>query len=231
VVIDHPWTGHRSAVEGPASQHPIRIAVLNDYPVVVAGVTAMLAPFCDRVQVVQRGTDHQVREDLDLVLYDTFGVADHAPVEIGSLLQRTPAPLVVFSWITDPVLVRQSLEAGAAGFLAKTMSPEQLVASLEKIHAGAVIAPPTARDGARRGHPAWPGAEFGLTPRESEIVALIARGLSNRDIADRSYLSINSVKTYIRTAYRKMGVKTRPQAVLWLVRHGFDPESRATEHV
>ena len=57
--------------------------------------------------------------------------------------------------------------------------------------------------------------------REAEIIALITQGHTNLDIAERSHLSINSVKTYIRTAYRKMGVERRPQAVLWGVRHGF----------
>ena len=61
----------------------------------------------------------------------------------------------------------------------------------------------------------------GLTCREAEVVALITQGLSNAEIARRSYLSINSVKSYIRTAYRKMGVTTRSEAVLWGVGYGF----------
>jgi NarL family two-component system response regulator LiaR len=218
-------------VGGQGSRHPIRIAVLNDYPVVIAGVRAMLAPYRDRVEVVERSTDDDVPDDVDLVLYDTYGVADHAPTEVCAILRDGWARLVVFSWTTDPELVQQALDAGAAGFLAKSASPAQLVDRLEEIRDGAVVTP--ARPGERvntRGYD-WPGAEHGLTPRESEIVALIARGLSNRDIAERSYLSINSVKTYIRTAYRKMGVKTRPQAVLWLVRNGFDPEGRTHERV
>ena len=61
----------------------------------------------------------------------------------------------------------------------------------------------------------------GLSQRESEIVALIAQGLSNAEVASRAYLSINSVKTHIRSAYRKMGVASRTQAVLWATEHGF----------
>ncbi len=53
---------------------------------------------------------------------------------------------------------------------------------------------------------------------------LITQGLSNQEIADRSYLSINSVKTYIRTAYRKIGVTRRSQAVVWGMKHGFEPD-------
>ena len=66
--------------------------------------------------------------------------------------------------------------------------------------------------------------------REAEIIALITRGLSNKDIAARCFLSINSVKSYIRSAYRRMGVTSRSQAVLWGVRHGMamEPPSRTT---
>ena len=71
-------------------------------------------------------------------------------------------------------------------------------------------------------------ARAGLSPREAEIIALITQGLSNQEIADRAYLSINSVKTYIRSAYRKMDVTTRSQAVLWGVENGFKPDTLRT---
>ena len=70
----------------------------------------------------------------------------------------------------------------------------------------------------------WPGRDHGLTAREAEVLALITQGLSNQEIADRTYLTINSVKTYIRTAYRKIGVTRRAQAVGWGMRHGFEPD-------
>ena len=60
-----------------------------------------------------------------------------------------------------------------------------------------------------------------LSPRETEVLQMITEGLSNDEIARRLYLSINSVKTYIRTAYRKIGVTRRPQAVLWGVQQGW----------
>lgn len=63
------------------------------------------------------------------------------------------------------------------------------------------------------------GIEQGLTRREAEMLGLIARGLSNQEIADAAFLSINSVKTHIRTAYRKLGVTRRSQAVGWVIRH------------
>ena len=74
----------------------------------------------------------------------------------------------------------------------------------------------------------WPGREIGLTQRESEVLALITQGLTNQEIADKAYISINSVKTYVRTAYRKIGVSRRAQAVSWGMDHGFRPQRART---
>lgn len=70
----------------------------------------------------------------------------------------------------------------------------------------------------------WPGREEGLTQREAEVLALIVQGLSNADIAVRAHLSPNSVKTYIRSCYRRIGASSRTQAVLWGIDHGFRPD-------
>ncbi|WP_311201065.1 response regulator transcription factor [Dietzia cinnamea] len=72
----------------------------------------------------------------------------------------------------------------------------------------------------------WPAKETGLSPREAEVIGLIVQGLSNKDIAAQCYLSTNSVKTFIRSAYRKMGVSTRAQAVAWGIDHGLKPDRR-----
>jgi DNA-binding NarL/FixJ family response regulator len=67
------------------------------------------------------------------------------------------------------------------------------------------------------------GEEVGLTPRESEVLRCLSLGLTNQQIADRCYLSVNSVKSYIRSAYRRIGVTSRSQAVVWCIQHGFEP--------
>ena len=63
-----------------------------------------------------------------------------------------------------------------------------------------------------------------MTDREGEILALVTQGKSNAEVAELTYLSPNTVKSYIRTTYRKIGVASRTQAVLWGVRHGFTPD-------
>ena len=108
---------------------------------------------------------------------------------------------------------------GADGVLSKALIPEELVGALERIRDGEILMLGGAQDAESSG--TWPAQVFGLTEREAGILALITQGLRNEEIADRSHLSINTVKSYIRSAYRKMGVESRSQAILWGVDHGF----------
>jgi NarL family two-component system response regulator LiaR len=100
------------------------------------------------------------------------------------------------------------------------------VEAIQAVHAGDVVTPPTGEASDVLPATDWPGHDAGLSAREAEILALITQGLSNREIAERSYLSINSVKTYIRAAYRKVGVTRRSQAIVWGLTHGFDVHDR-----
>ncbi|MCD4534379.1 response regulator transcription factor [Nocardioides sp. cx-169] len=77
----------------------------------------------------------------------------------------------------------------------------------------------------------WPGRRHDLSDREAEVLALIAEGLSNKEIGATVFRSVNSIKTYIRTTYRKIGVHTRSQAVRWAMENGFAPRpSRRVVH-
>jgi DNA-binding NarL/FixJ family response regulator len=203
---------------------PVRVAVVNDYVLVVVGVAALLEPFRDRIQVVELDSGMPVIEDVDVILYDTFGQVQGKGVDVDALVDGSRAKVVIYSWNLHGELVNDSLRAGAAAYLSKGLDAEALVEAIEKVHAGERLVPAGGGTVNPRAESSWPGKEHGLTVREAEIVALITQGLSNQEIAERSYLSINSVKTYIRTAYRKMGVERRSQAVLWGIRHGFEPD-------
>lgn len=204
---------------------PLRVSILNDYAIVVAGLAAVLEPFADRITVVEMVSGLPPARDVDLVLYDTFGQMQGSAIDVPAALGTgTRAKLVIYSWNLDPRLVEESLAVGASAYLSKALKAEELVGALEAIHRGARRVPDGKGAVAPRAELAWPGQAEGLSPRESEIIALITQGLTNQDIAARSFLSINSVKTYIRTAYRKMGVQRRPQAILWGLRHGFAPD-------
>lgn len=131
--------------------------------------------------------------------------------------------VVVFTWSLQPHLVALAFERGAAGYLSKSLSAEEIVTALERVYAGEQVrALGNERDGDSR--PAtWLVRDHGLSHREAEVLALITQGLSNQEIADRCYLSINSIKTYIRTAYQKIGVSRRTQAIGWAIDNGLDP--------
>ena len=125
-------------------------------------------------------------------------------------------------------LVAEALRRGAAGYLSKTLDGAGLADAVVKVASGERVLPGDRANGIEHG--AWPGQEHGLSAREAEMMALITQGFSNAEIAERSYLSINSVKTYIRTAYRKLGLSRRSQAVRWGLEHGFlPPEPRRTD--
>jgi DNA-binding NarL/FixJ family response regulator len=138
--------------------------------------------------------------------------------------------VVVYTWNFHPDLVKSACDRGVHGYLSKALPAREFVAALEAIHAGKiVINEPPARARSVTGLN-WPGRTEGLTDRESEILALITQGKNNAEVAELTFLSPNTVKSYIRTIYRKIGVASRTQAVLWGVAHGFTPDHHRIEH-
>ena len=218
-------------MSGP--RRPVQLGVVNDFAIVAAGVTALLAPFREVVEVREYVGVLPSGGHLDVVLYDTFGRPDPA-ARLSEVVDATGAQVLVYAWAVHPDQLRVAMRAGAVGFLPKTASSRTILDTVLAAASGRPV-PAPALDPESEAMEAYPGQHHGLTARESEIVALIVAGLSNQEVADTCYLSINSVKTYIRTAYRRMGVTSRAQAVLWGLDHGFrpaDPQAmrRAPQH-
>ena len=216
-----------SAVDyaAPGVSKPVRLAILNDYDIVVAGTAAVLAPFADRVEVVELDVRLPVISDVDVILFDSFAHAQGDSIAIRRIVSAgardKDADLMVFSWNTDERLVTRAINAGASGYLHKGVTAEELVSAIEAVSRGEQVLP-AGQDADTFG--SWPGQADGLSAREAEVLALICQGLSNQDIAERVFLGMNTIKTYIRTGYRKIGVTSRTQAVLWGIEHGFEPD-------
>jgi len=204
----------------------LRLAIVDDYAVVVAGVAAFLA--AEQIDVVETGASQAVLSDVDVVLYDTFGQVQGQGIDLQDFVRDSGAQVVVYSWNVQPQMVEQAVAAGARGYLSKVLTGPQVVDALRRVVAGEVVVLTGNEETSVGGAGDWPGRSVGLSPREAEVIALIAQGLSNQDIADRVYLSINSIKSYVRSAYRKMGVTTRSQAVLWALDNGFRPDTLRT---
>ena len=215
----------------PADAAPVRVALIDDYDVVLVGVAHMLDPYRDRVLIVEIDATTDLHDVADIALYDSFAQPESDHEEIRILVDSPRAHrVVVYTWNFHPDLVESARAQGAHGYLSKTLPARELVAALEAIHAGAeVVSEPPPRSRSAPGLD-WPGRGEGLTDREAEILALITQGKNNAEVAALTYLSPNTVKSYIRTIYRKIEVGSRTQAVLWGVRHGFTPDHHRIDH-
>ncbi|MCW2816442.1 MAG: response regulator transcription factor [Nocardioides sp.] len=178
--------------------YPVRVSV-SVPEVVRAGLVALLEPHQDRIELlddVARGRAHVDVFDPD---------SEAAAVDPG-------CPRVALTWDTAAPARARAQALGAVRVLPLSIGVSDLLLTVEQVHRSLPGTP-------------VPGESHhdevgGLSPRERDVVSGICRGLSNAEIADDLYLSVNSVKTYIRTAYRKMGVSSRSQAVLWGLAHG-----------
>ncbi|MCD6640230.1 MAG: response regulator transcription factor [Nocardioides sp.] len=185
---------------------PVRVALVHDSRVVHAGLRHMLAPYSHRVMVLQ-GKDSVKVAQAHLVL--------HGDVRPEQFTRLTPSTMEVLytSW-PRPDIVQAAVKRGAAGVAIKDWTGYQLVSAIER----SVV-------GSGAGTLAEPGAEppgASLSPRERELLTLVAQGHSNEEVAEMMSVSVNSVKSYIRSAYRKIGVTRRTQAVLWALDHDLD---------
>src|SRR4029079_2019106 len=131
--------------------------------------------------------------------------------------------VVGFSWETRASCMAAALQHCYTGVVAKSLSGPDLVLALEAVAAvtGVAVAPRHPRAADDEVEVVWPGDDQALTARECEVIGLITHGVANAEIAELLHLSINSVKSYIRSAYRKIEASSRAQAVLWGVEHGF----------
>ncbi len=210
---------------------PITVALVDDYDVVVIGVANMLEQYRDRVVVAEIDTNQPVSDEVDIVLYDSFAQPESDHEEIRILVENPRARrVVVYTWNFDPALIESARRQGVHGYLSKALPARDLVAALEAVHAGEMVVSNPPRRARSASGLNWPGRAEGLTDRESEVLALITQGKSNAEVAALMYLSPNTVKSYIRTIYRKINVASRTQAVLWGVENGFTPDHHRIEH-
>ncbi|MDT0212739.1 response regulator transcription factor [Rothia sp. ARF10] len=206
-------------------QQPVVTVAVVDHELVCLGVRSMLARFADRIHVVPLEPGHSPSAPVDVVLHDAFSPVELPGPDLEGLVEDPlVGAVVLYSWSVNPSVIQAARRRGATAVLPKSLDSTRLADALCLVHRGE---PRAATDEGGQSTEAperpWPGKEVGLTPREAEVVALVATGLSNAQIAEDLHLSLNSVKSYLRSAYRTMGVSTRSQAVLWGIDHGMAP--------
>lgn len=221
------------------SAPPIRVLVADDQALIREGLETLLS-FSPGIEVVGAAGDGEEAVRLaaerrpDVVLMDLKmprcdGV--EATRRIGAAHPGTR--VVVLTTYADDDSIFAALEAGAMGYLTKDAGAKEIAQAIRTVHAGDALldpavqarvlrqlrgaAPPPPMPPAARPSPALPD---GLTAREAEVLALIAQGLNNQEIAGRLVVSEATVKTHINNLFGKIGARDRAQAVVYAVRHG-----------
>lgn len=182
------------------------MGVVYSQEILGRGLVAMLSDHPNRATLVPVA-------EADVILYDVLGVHRTNGADLEHLVRHSQSVILAVSRDLRPDLRARAIAAGAHGWISMSVDS---IALVEAVEAAAEGRPLPGQDDRL-------GESADLTAREVEVLALITQGLTNQEIADRLYLSINSVKTYIRTAYAKIGAHSRSQAVAWCLQLGFAP--------
>jgi DNA-binding NarL/FixJ family response regulator len=199
----------------------ISVLIVDDHPVVRQGLRALLDVQDDIVVAGEAGDGPaalslatSLRPDivlLDLKMPGMDGFAMLEPLRAAGLR------VLVLTSATEPSAAAQAVRAGAAGVLYKDIDPDALVRAIRSVRDGNVLLAPEALGSLVRG-----SRVDTLTPREREVLAAIAEGRSNREIARSLRVSEKTVKAHVSSVLAKLGVQDRTQAAVYAVRNGGD---------
>ncbi|MCC9178753.1 response regulator [Arthrobacter sp. zg-Y750] len=213
---------------------PTRVLVCDDQPLIRTGFATIIGAQPD-MEVVGECGDGRAAVDLARQLLPDVVVMDirmpqldgiEATRALAGAGVSIPVKVLVVTTFNLDEYVYEALRAGASGFLLKDAPPAQLLSGIRTVASGAaLLAPEVTRQlvgrYAERIRPAGSAtADSGLTPREREVLQLIAAGLSNAEIAAALVISSETVKTFVSRILAKLGLRDRVQAVVYAYRHG-----------
>jgi DNA-binding NarL/FixJ family response regulator len=204
---------------------PISVLIVDDHPVVRRGLRVLLE-VQDGIEVAGEAGDGATALALaaeqapDVILLDLKLPGPDGVAVLGELKARdSKARVLVLTSATDHASAAAAVRAGAAGVLYKDVDPDALVRAIRAVHDGHLLLAPEAAGTLLR--PAsWPARGLdALTGREREVLAELAKGRSNREIARALHVSEKTVKAHVSSVLAKLGVQDRTQAALFAVRH------------
>jgi DNA-binding NarL/FixJ family response regulator len=203
----------------------IRVVIVDDHAMLRAGLEQLLEGEQD-LEVVGKAASgdeaitlvRQVRPDVVLMDLQMPGVDGVAATR--AIVSQQLADVLVLTSYSDAERIVGALDAGALGYLLKDAEPDEVLRGIRAVARGeSPINPRAAREllGARR---TTSTAAADLTPRESEVLALVRQGLANKQIARRLGISERTVKAHLTSTFQRIGVVDRTQAALWAERNG-----------
>jgi DNA-binding NarL/FixJ family response regulator len=209
---------------------PIRVLVVDDQTLVREGLASILA-MLPGIALVATAADGEealaavARHRPDVVLMDLrMPRLDGVEATARIAAEHPTTRVVVLTTFADDASVRAAIRAGASGYLTKDAGADQLRAAIEAASAGAAALDPTVLRSLAAPPPPAPAPD-NLTPREIEVLRLIAGGLSNDEIAARLVVAEATVKTHVNNIFAKIGARDRAQAVAYAFRTGLSPSS------
>ena len=201
---------------------PIRVLSVDDHPLLSEGIAAMINNEPDMKLVATASTGREgilkhreVQPDitlLDLRLPDLSGI----DVMMAIQAESADARIILLTMFAGDVEIQRALHAGAQGYLLKSMPPEQMLDTIRQVHAGKRRVPPEIAC-----HLAEHLSDELLTSREVEVLRHITEGNRNRDIAERLFISEETVKVHIKHIMGKLGASDRTHAMAIAARRGF----------
>ena len=209
---------------------PISVLIVDDHPVVRQGLRVLLE-VQDGIEVAGEADDGDTALTLaasrapDVILLDLKLPGMDGIAVLGELKARdSAARVLVLTSATDPASASLAVRSGAAGVLYKDVDPDALVRAIRSVHDGHLLLAPEAAGLLVRSAGPWGPGALGsgldaLTSREREVLAELARGRSNREIARTLGVSEKTVKAHVSSVLAKLGVQDRTQAALLAVRH------------
>jgi DNA-binding NarL/FixJ family response regulator len=202
----------------------IGVLVVDDHPMLRAGLAQLLQQ-ADDITLIGLAADGAKGVELALDAHPDVVLMDlempgldgiEATRRIRASCEHTQ--VVILTSFSDRARILDALDAGAAGYLLKDAEPDQLLRGIRAAAAGeAPLAPRAASELLAERHETRPAS--GLTPREREVLAMVAQGLPNKLIARRLEISEKTVKAHLTRIFERLGVSDRTQAALWAQRH------------
>jgi NarL family two-component system response regulator LiaR len=208
-----------------SEQRRIRVVIADDHPLLRRGLEAALQLYDDIELAAQADDGAEAvaiceRIQPDVVLMDLVMPGLEGAAATREVLRRCPgAKVLVLTSYSDEALIQEALNAGAIGYLMKDVSGAQLAEAIRRAHDGRPTLAPEAAEVLMR-QVAAPGAQGDdLTPRERQVLRLLADGLTNTEIAERLVVSLSTVKGHVSSVMAKLGASTRTEAAIIAVRH------------
>lgn len=198
----------------------MQVLIVDDHPVLREVLPAIVKKVLANCTVHATGDLSEALarvRDMDLVLLD-LGLPGCTGIEALTRLrsQNAKATVVIVSSADDAVIIRAALKAGAVAYIPKTSKPDVIMAALQVVHAGGTYVPREAID-VDAPTPSAPGA---LSPRQHDVLELMQKGLSNREIASELNIAESTVKQHLGVIYQFLGVTTRAEAIVAVARMG-----------